>query len=140
RLLTGAASNAYLIKLLSVLLIIDTLSRLPMLAVNSLQKADIYSTINIAAVFINITSNICFIVILKFGVESILYSHIISYLFILIVSMVSVREYFSIMFDDALIKSVWKFAHQFIYYGIFIVSLDLVDRYFLQHYKGEQTV
>lgn len=140
RLLTGDSSNSYLIKLLSVLLLLDTLSRLPMIAVNSLQKADIYSTINIAAVLINITSNICFIVVLKFGIEAIFYSHIISYAFILIISFISVREYFTIVFDDALLKSVLKFAHQFIYYGIFLVSLDLMDRYFLQYYKGEQAV
>ncbi|MFI5145387.1 MAG: lipopolysaccharide biosynthesis protein, partial [Ignavibacteria bacterium] len=43
RLITGSESNFYLLKLLAVLLVIDSLSRFPMIVLNALQKSRLYT-------------------------------------------------------------------------------------------------
>ena len=46
-LITGNVSNGYLVKLLSLLLFIDVMSRFPMILINSLQLSKVYTFINV---------------------------------------------------------------------------------------------
>jgi O-antigen/teichoic acid export membrane protein len=141
--LTGDKSNQYLIKLLSILLILDTLSRFPMILLNSLQLSKVYTIINLSTVGVNIICNIIFIVYLNYGIEAILYSYLISYSFMLLVSLFYCREYFGISKGLKVIrelKTVVSFAHIFAYYGIFVISLDLIDRFILGYFRGPSEV
>jgi O-antigen/teichoic acid export membrane protein len=139
-LLTGSRNNGILVKLLSVLLLIDVLSRFPMILINSLQLSKIYTIINVGAVSVNILANLLLIAVLGMGIEAIFYSLIVSYLFMLIVSLVYCREYLSINLDKTKIKTLVKFAHSFLYYGIFLIILDQADKFIIQYYKGSDEV
>lgn len=138
--LTGSIDNSYLIKVLSVLLIVDSLSRFPMILLNSEQLSKFYTFLNVSSIIINIIFNIYFIVILKEGVESIFYSFIISYSYIIIISFFYCRKFLTISVDFTLLKRLLKFGHLFLYYGIFLISLDLVDRFVLEYFKGSEAV
>lgn len=140
RLLTGSEANSSLVGLIAVLLFIDSLSRFPMIAINAEQKAKVYSFINISSVIVNVVFNIVFIVVLKLGIESIFYAFIISYSYQLILSFFFCRKYFTFKLDTAEIKKLVKFAHSFLYYGIFLISLDLIDRYFIGYFLGDASV
>jgi len=138
--LTGSEAHTTLIRFLALLLVIDTLYRFPMILINSLQKAKLYSAINAIAVVINVIVNIYLIVYAGLGIEAIFYSYIISYTFLLIVSFFFARRYFVFKLDLAKIRSLMKTAHLFLYYGLFLISIDLIDRFILEYFKGTAEV
>lgn len=140
QLITGHAANAYLIRLLSLILIIDSLSRFPMILINSEQLSKVYTFINMSAVILNVVCNVVFIIGLRLGIESIFYSFLISYSYTAIISLFFCREYFSLFIDGKIIKPLLKYGHLFLYYGIFLISLDLIDRFLLEYFKGNETV
>ncbi len=138
--LTGDRDNGFLVKLLSVLLFIDVLSRFPLILINSLQLSKVYTVLSIGAVIVNIAANIIFIIIMKMGIEAIFYSLIISYLFLLIVSLIYCSKYLQLNLDKTQIKILVKFAHSFLYYGIFLIILDQADKFIIQYFKGSAEV
>jgi O-antigen/teichoic acid export membrane protein len=138
--LTSDISNAYLIELLAFILVIDALYRFPMVLINSLQRSKLYSAINAAAVIINVAANIILIVYYKHGIEAIFYSYLISYSFVFLVSLAFSIRYFSLNLNFERVKGLLKFAHLFLYYGIFLISIDLIDRFILEYFKGNAEV
>lgn len=140
KLLTGSEANYSLVNLIAILLFIDSLSRFTMIAINAEQKAKIYSFINISTVIVNVVFNAVFIVGMHWGIESIFYAFIISYSYQFILSFFYCRKFFVFKIDSSEIKKLVKFAHSFLYYGIFLISLDLIDRYFIGYFHGEASV
>lgn len=140
QLLTGNSGNGYLIKLLAILLIIDSLSRFPMIVLNANEQSKKYTIINISTVIVNIFFNILFIIFYHWGIESIFYAYIISYSYQLIVSSIFSFKYFSFFFDKHQAKKLTSFGFSFLFYGLFLISLDLIDRFFLGSFKGEGAV
>lgn len=138
--LTGNIANAYLIKLLALILIIDALSRFPMILINGMQESKKYAVINSICVVVNVAANIILIVVLKFGIESILYSYAISYSVLFLLSFADVRKYFEFSFSRETINYLLKFAYSFLFYGLFVVSMDLMDRFILGYFKGDAEV
>jgi O-antigen/teichoic acid export membrane protein len=58
----------------------------------------------------------------------------------LVISFAFCYKYFSITFDHVWIKALLNFGYVFLFYGLFLISLDLIDRYILQFYKGDEDV
>jgi O-antigen/teichoic acid export membrane protein len=140
KIVTGNSGNAYLFRLLSVILLIDSLTRFPMILINSEQWSKVYSFINISAVILNVLCNVVFIAGLHYGIESIFYSFLISYSYTAFVSLFICRKYFIFILDSTLIQPLVKYGHLFLYYGIFLISLDLIDRFLLGYLKDDDTV
>lgn len=138
--LTGTAENSYLIKLLSLILVIDVLYRFPMILINSEQRSKLYAGINAAGVVLNVAANLIFIIYYKAGIVSIFYSYLISYSFVFAVSLAYSSKYFALVFDKGKALMLFKAGTLFLYYGIFLISIDLVDRFFLEYYKGTAEV
>jgi len=142
-LLTGSKEYSYLIKILSFLLIVDSLARFPMILLNALQLSKLYSIINAVGVILNIVFNILFIAVLNYGIEAILYSYLISYGFILVVSLTAARRYVRFsrgVFSFRPMKPILRFSRAIFYYGICMISLDLIDRFLLGFFKDAETV
>jgi len=138
--LTGNANNAWLIKILSVILVMDSLYRFPMILINSEQRSKLYASINAVGVVLNVAVNIVFIIYLKYGIEAIFYSYLISYSFIFAASLIVCSKYLRFKIDFENIKILLKFAYLFLYYGVFLISMDLVDRFILEYFKGTAEV
>jgi O-antigen/teichoic acid export membrane protein len=138
--ITGNIENAYLIKLLSLILVVDVLYRIPMILINSEQRSKLYAGINAIGVILNVIANIIFIVYLNYGIISIFYSYLISYTFVFMVSLAYSGRYFGVVFNTGKLKQLLGSAHMFLYYGIFLISIDLIDRFILEYFKGSAVV
>jgi O-antigen/teichoic acid export membrane protein len=138
--LTGTEGNAYLIRVLAYILIIDVLYRFPMILINSMQRSKLYAGINAAGVILNVISNIIFIIYFEYGILSIFYAYLLSYAFVFIVSMAYTSKYFVFVFSSEMAKKLFRSAQLFLYYGLFIISIDLMDRFFLEYFKGTAEV
>ncbi|MCI0450574.1 MAG: oligosaccharide flippase family protein [Chlorobi bacterium] len=138
--ITGDKPNGYLIRLLAIILVIDALYRFPMILINSEQRSKLYSSLNAIAVVINVASNVILIVFLKYGIEAIFYSYLVSYSFLFIASFIFSAKYFAFKMDIAQAKFLLKTAHLFLYYGLFLISMDLIDRFILEYFQGTAEV
>ncbi len=138
--ITGTTQNAYLIRLLAVILVADSLYRFPMILINSIQRSKLYSFLNMIAVVLNVAVNLILIINYKFGIEAIFYSYLVSYIFLFIISFTSILKYFKLFINYSFIKNLLKNAHLFLYYGIFLISIDLIDRFILEYFKGSAVV
>lgn len=138
--ITGNVSNSYLIKLLAFILVADSLYRFPMILINSLQRSKLYSALNSAAVVLNVAVNLILIVKYKMGIEAIFYSYLASYSLLFILSFTGTASYFKLKLDLTVVRLLLKNAHLFLYYGIFLISIDLIDRFILEYFKGTAVV
>jgi O-antigen/teichoic acid export membrane protein len=138
--ITGGGTNVLLFRLLAFILIIDSLSRFPLILINALQKSVLYSVINSFGVIVNVGTNLIMIIGLKMGIEAIFYSYAISYAAIFVISAVFTFNYLSFEFSKLQARTLFRFGHVFIYYGLFIISIDLIDRFMLEYFKGKEIV
>jgi len=149
-LLAGTVSNfigfeniekgKYLIKILSVLLFFDTISRFPLLLLRAELKAKTYFILTVSSLIINLVFNVVFIIIFKFNVEAILYSYIISVIFTLFVGLIITKKFFTFKFSFKEAKELVIYGNKFIYFGLFLLLIDVSDRFFLKYYFDESIV
>lgn len=133
-------SGKNLLKIISVLLFVDTLNRFPLLLLRADLNAKKYIIISIAAVSINFLLNILFVVILHYGIESIFYSLIISDVLSFILGLAITSRYLKIFFSKEIAKKLINFGIKFIFIGLFILFIDVSDRFFLKYFTDEATV
>ena len=138
--ITGSPANGFLIRLLAFILVADSMYRFPMILINSIQRSKLYSFLNSIAVIINVAVNIVLIVVYKQGIEAIFYSYLVSYTFLFVISLISSAKYFIAAISRATVSMLLKNAHLFLYYGIFLISIDLIDRFILEYFKGSAEV
>jgi O-antigen/teichoic acid export membrane protein len=138
--ITGNIQNAFLIRLLAFILVADSLYRFPMILINSIQRSKLYSFVNSLAVILNVVVNIVLIIYYKMGIEAIFYSYLVSYTFLFVISFFSTLKYFILKIDSKTVVTLLKNAHLFLYYGIFLISIDLIDRFILEYFKGSAEV
>lgn len=138
--ITGSEKNILLFRLLAFILVLDSLSRFPLILINSLQKSALYSIVNSFGVVVNVVSNLVMIIWMEMGIEAIFYSYFFSYSAIFILSSIFTFNYFSFSFNKEKAKTLFRFGHVFIYYGLFIISIDLIDRFMLEYFKGKEVV
>ena len=111
-----------------------------MIVLNALQKSRLYTIVNISTVIVNIFFNVLFIIVQHRGIETNLYAFIISYSYQFILSFFLCIKYFSFNVDREQVRILTKFAISFLFYGLFLISLDLIDRFLLGYFKGEEAV
>lgn len=138
--ITGNISNSYLIKLLAFILVADSLYRFPMILINSIQRSKLYSALNSVAVILNVAVNLILIIKYKMGIEAIFYSYLVSYSFLFVLSFSNTFSYFKLSINKNTAVNLLKNAHLFLYYGIFLISIDLIDRFILEYFKGSAEV
>jgi len=130
----------YLIKILSVLLFFDTISRFPLLLLRAELKAKVYFYLSVSTLIINLIFNVLFIIVFRLNVEAILYSYIISVIYTLIVGMIITKKFFSFGFSVAKAKELVIYGNKFIYFGLFLLLIDVSDRFFLKYFFDESIV
>ncbi|MBK9403864.1 MAG: hypothetical protein IPN57_04930 [Ignavibacteria bacterium] len=98
--------SSFMIKILCILMFVDTLYRFPLLLFRAELKTVTYAWINLITFIVNIICNVLFIIVFKFGVESILFAY----------------------------------GNKFIYIGLFMILIDMSDKFFLKYYFDESVV
>lgn len=134
------AESIYLIQILSLLMLVDTMSRFPLLLFRAELNSKMYAYINLLTFIINIVCNIIFIVFLRTGVEAIFYSYIISVSVTFILGLILTRKYLTFKVSFEKIKELLIFGNKFIYIGIFVLVIDVSDKFFLKYFFDESMV
>lgn len=129
-----------LISIMSIVILIDTLYRFPLLLFRADLNTSTYTYLNLLTFAINLLCNLIFIVVLKKGVESIFYSYIISALFTFAAGLIITRKYLTLKISASDIKDLFSYGNKFIYIGIFLILIDMSDRFFLKYYFDESLV
>lgn len=129
-----------LLKILCIVLFVDTLYRFPLLLFRAELDTKTYAWINLFTFSVNIICNIIFIIILKKGVEAIFYCYIISTLSTLIAGLFLTRKYLTVKIDFSIVKQLFTYGNKFIYIGLFLILIDMSDRFFLKYYYDESLV
>ena len=137
---TERDESVFLIKILSIFLVVDTVYRFPLLFFRAKLESKTYAFINFLTFLVNIICNILFIVILKKGVESIFYSYIISVSLTFVLGLGLTKKYLTAKFSTRKIKEMLTFGNKFIFIGFFVLFIDVSDRFFLKYYFDESIV
>ena len=137
---TERDESVFLIKILSIFLVVDTVYRFPLLFFRAKLESKTYAFINLLTFLVNIICNILFIVILKKGVESIFYSYIISVSLTFVLGLGLTKKYLTAKFSTRKIKEMLSFGNKFIFIGFFVLFIDVSDRFFLKYYFDESLV
>ena len=131
---------AFLIKILSLLLFFDAIYRFPMLLMRAELKPKLYLIISVVSLVVNLFFNFYFIIILKYNVEAIFYSYMLSVSFSLLVGLILSRKFISLRLSLRNALRYIAFGNKFIYIGFFILVIDLSDRFFLKYFTDEAIV
>jgi len=140
KLIVGNENHGNFIRIIAVLLIVDCLARIPMILLNSLQRSKLYTAINLIVMTINVLANLFFIMYLKAGIESVFYSYIIAYSFLFVLAFVPSAKYFVFKIDKDKLKTLLKFGTAFLFYGLFLMCMDIIDRFIIEHFEGSGQV
>lgn len=132
--------SAFLIKILALVLFADTIYRFPLLLLRAELQAKKYLVLNLISVFVNLGFNIIFIAWMKMGIESIFYAYIISCVVTLIVSLFITKKYLVFDFSKEKAKELIIYGNKFVYVGLFILFIDVSDRFFLKYFTDDATV
>ncbi len=138
--LSKREESILLIRVLSLLILVDTVYRFPLLFFRAKLDSKTYAYINLLTFIVNIICNILFIVILKKGVESIFYSYIISVGVTFILGLVLTKNYLTLNISFLKIKEMLAFGNKFIFIGFFVLFIDVSDRFFLKYFFDESVV
>lgn len=132
--------SSFMIKILCILMFVDTLYRFPLLLFRAELKTVTYAWINLITFIVNIICNVLFIIVFKFGVESIFYCYIISTIVTLIIGLIYTGKYLSFNISFEKIKKLFAYGNKFIYIGLFMILIDMSDKFFLKYYFDESVV
>ena len=130
----------YLMQILSLLLFFDTLSRFPLLLLRAELNAKTYIFISFLSLVVNLLMNVVLIIFLKFNVEAILYSYIVSVIFTLIIGLIITKKFIGFNFSFKRAKELVLYGNKFIYMGLFLLLIDISDRFFLKYFFDESVV
>lgn len=133
-------AGTFLIRVMSAVMIADTVYRIPMLLFRARLQSTTYSLLNLLSFLINISLNLIFIAALGMGVEAIFYSYVISAGVVFAVSLILTRDLVTPVIDLTKTKELLAYGFKFIFIGVFILVIEISDRFFLQFYFGEAEV
>ena len=128
------------LKILSLLLFTDTMFRFPLLLLRAELKANKYLLLTLLSLLINVVLNFVLIIYYRIGVEAIFYSYIISVVVTFLAGLVMTKSYFSLNFSFKRAKQLIQYGNKFILVGVFILLIDVSDRFFLKYFFNEGVV
>ena len=128
------------IKILSLILFTDALFRFPLLLLRAELKAARYLFLTLLSLAVNVTLNFILIISYGLGVEAIFYSYIVSVVVTFIAGLLITRKYLSLYFSAVFAKKLVSYGVKFIFVGVFILLIDVSDRFFLKYIFNEEVV
>lgn len=138
--ISDSETGTGLLRLMSVVMVFDTLYRFPMLLFRAELKSVTYSLMNLVSFLINVGLNLYLIRTLGMGPEAIFYSYLASVTAILVITLVINRKYFVPSVNIRCVKDLLAYGFKFIFIGVFLLVIDMSDRFFLQKFHGETSV
>jgi len=136
----NAGESKFLLHILCIVMFVDTLYRFPLLLFRAELKTKTFAYVNLLTFFVNIAGNIILIVILKKGIEAVFLCYIISTLSTFTLGLILTRKYLLLKLSFEKIRQLLIFGNKFIYIGLFLILIDVSDRFFLKYYFDESVV
>lgn len=137
-MLFGSSANAQIIKWTAGILLLDALARLPMLVLRAEERSFSFLLFSAFNVVISVLMNI--VLVKSRGVEGIFIANFIASgaMFILLIP-ISVNR-FTKNLSSKIYTGLAKFGLPYILPGLFVICMDLIDRFFLKFFYGESVV
>lgn len=102
------------------------------------QNSKKYVLINSFAAIINFILNIFFIVLLKFGINGIFISQILSSVFLIFLSSDVIKNFFCLQFDFKYLKLIMLSSLPLLLSGICTIVVELIDRFIVLKFLGDE--
>lgn len=137
-MLFGSSANAQIIKWTAGILLLDALARLPMLVLRAEERSFSFLLFSAFNVVISVLMNI--VLVKSRGVEGIFIANFIaSGAMLILLSPISVNR-FTKNLSSKIYTGLAKFGLPYILPGLFVICMDLIDRFFLKFFYGESVV
>ena len=132
-------TEALLILLSAGILLFDSLTLMPFMALRAKEKSIPFAVLKVINVVLNIAANILFIVVLKKGVAGIFWANLVSsgltFLFLLPI----IFRYFILKFDTAIFSKLIRFGLPYISSGLAVVAMNIIDRPIIERLTDLET-
>jgi O-antigen/teichoic acid export membrane protein len=132
--------GVFLIKVLAILLFFDTIYRIPLLLLRAELNTKVYTYLTIITLILNLGLNLFLIIVQGYGIEAIFYSYIVSVFVTTVICLFVTSPYLTAKISYDEIKRQLSFGFKFIFIGLFILIIDISDRFFLKYYYNESVV
>jgi len=129
-----------LIRLIFVALYLETAGYFFLHLLKTQERSKVVVFFSSIAAIINLLLNVWLVYFLRLGVEGILLAQIISALILIIIVFKEVKFEYSFRFDVSILSSIIKFSYFFLAAGILTASVDVADRFILNHFLGKEEV
>jgi O-antigen/teichoic acid export membrane protein len=121
-----------LVVLMSIILLFDTLSFLPMLILRAEEKSWQYIILKFANVLINVAANGLAVLKWKMGLEGIFWANVISSSMTFLLTIPLIWQHGGLQFSKNRLKEIFIFGLPALPAGLAIAGMDTVDRIFLE--------
>lgn len=129
-----------LIRLIFVALYFETAGYFFLHLLKTQERSKVVVIFSSIAAIMNLLLNVWLVYFLRLGVEGILLAQIISALILIIIVFKEVKFEYRFGFDVSILSSIIKFSYFFLAAGILTASVDVADRFILNHFLGKEEV
>ena len=140
RLVFDSAGNAPLFRWFFAIYFLQSICIAPMLYIRALQFSKLFVLINLIKLLMQLSLNIYFVVLLKWGVAGVIYSTFTAELVLGVYLSYYMFRRVGFRFSLAKSKQMVKFGYPFIFVYMSSFTLTFSDRYFLNAYSNLETV
>ncbi len=140
RVLLKSAEYARIIRMTSVILLLDALFLIPLHYLRIRNRAAVFTSITLVNVCINVGLNVYLIAFRGMGIEGVFISNIAASAFNFLILIPVVVKNWNGRFSASLWKKLIIFGLPFIPSGLSSMIIELSDRYMLEWFEGLRTV
>ena len=136
----GNASYHNFIWFMALILFFDGIGNLPYLILRAEEKSVTYSSVRVGRFILELMLNIIFVIVLRMGVEGILYANIIASLANVLVLLPYQTKYFKGVFDKQLFKSLLWFGLPLLPNGLAYLTVQVSATYLMSLLLNKDTL
>ncbi len=133
-------SRNILLKYTAIILFFDAIVVVPFAYLRLEHKPKQFATIKVINIVTNVAFNLIFLLIFKFGIESVFYSNLISSIFTFVLLSPIILKNITFSFNKLLVKELIKFSLPYIPAGVSSNIIQVINRPILNALTNESTV
>jgi len=139
-LILGGNDYGTFIRLAAVIMFLDGLGNLPYLVLRAEEKSITYSVLRIGRFVVEVTLNILFVVVWRYGVIGILYANALASFLNLLALLPYQNKYIRAPFNKEAFKTLAAFGLPMIPNGIAYLTVEMSDKYLMRFLLGKETM
>lgn len=139
-ILLGSRNEAQLIRLSSGILLFDAVAVMPFLVLRAKEQSIRFVSIKMFNILVAIVFNVVFLVVYRFSVDGIFWANLIASAATLLALIPVIAANFNFNYSGETLKRLLRFGLPYIPATLAVVIMDVIDRYILRIYSGEEVV